>query len=134
MEDKEIIIDHALGICVNIYNTNKPLVLNNNCRKRNTVKAKRMFLYFLKNVMDVKHAHMTDYFVKMNHATSIHHVNKFSFEVLHYSEIKNDYDFFTKEINSFKIYGENYRAKMRMINQINKLMLEINLIENDKGI
>ena len=131
MEDKEKIIDYALGICVDLYKTNKILVLNNNCRKRNTIKAKRLFLYFLNNVMDVKHNHMTNYFLKMNHATSIHHVNKFAFEVQNYKEIKNDYDFFTKEINTYKIYGYKYRAKMRMINQINKLMQEINTIDND---
>jgi len=131
MSDKEKLIDHALGICVEIYNTNKLLVLNNNSRKNNIIKAKRMFIYFLKNDMNIKHSHMINYFDKMNHSTSIHHVNKFSLEIINYPEIKKDYDFFNKELDSYKLYGNRLKAKIRMINHIENLIKQINHIEND---
>ena len=74
----------------------KDFILNNKNRYSSTIKAKRMFIYYLYNYMEIKHNGMKKYFKNINHATSIHHVNKFKFEVETYSEVKQDFDLFLK--------------------------------------
>ena len=128
MNTRDKIITHALNISCEIYNANKKLVTSNNNRYQQTIKAKRMFLYYLYEYMEIKHTGMKKYIKEINHASSIHHVNKFKFEKEHYEDIKKDFDKFMIEMKRFNVYGGGFYEK-RM--EIKKLLKELNNITND---
>lgn len=127
MSNKNIIVNHALEICVNIYKTTEKKVLDNNCRKRNTIKAKRMFIYYLYKDLNINYLAINKYFNKLHHATSIHHVNKFEFEVNNYKEIKVDYNNFLNKMKTFKLSGKKLNDRIikltKLIEEINKIKL-----------
>jgi len=47
MTIKDKIINHALNISCEIFRADRDYVLNNNNRSSETIKAKRMFIYYL---------------------------------------------------------------------------------------
>ena len=77
MNTRDKIITHALNISCEIYNANKNNIISNNNRSSTTIKAKRMFIYYLYEYMEIKHTGMKKYIKNINHASSIHHVNKY---------------------------------------------------------
>jgi len=132
MNTRDRIISHALDVCCNIHNAKKDFILNNKNRYSSTIKAKRMFIYYLYNYMEIKHNGMKKYFRNINHATSIHHVNKFGFEVETYAEVKQDFERFLLEMQKFNVYGAGFYEKRkelkRLLNEIND---GLNTIKND---
>jgi len=134
MNTRDKIINHALNVCCDIYGANKFNLINNVNRKGSTIKAKRMFIYYLYHYMEINHMGMKKYFKNINHATSIHHVHKFDFEFNKYAEIKEDFENFLKEMKGFSNYGVGFYEKR---NKIKKLLKEINhlkKITDDKRI
>lgn len=128
MNTRDKIITHALNISCEIYNANKKLVTSNNNRYQQTIKAKRMFLYYLYEYMEIKHTGMKKYIKEINHASSIHHVNKFKFEKNHYEDVKKDFDKFMLEMKRFNVYGGGFYEKRK---EIKRLLNEINNIKNE---
>ena len=126
MHNKKDLISHALNICSKIYKTSNINIVSNKNRKGNTIKAKRMFLYYLYVYMEVNHNQMKEYFDTINHATSIHHVKKFAFELETYLEIQDNFDILLNEMKQFSIYGEGFSKKR---NEILQLLNEINNIK-----
>ena len=127
MNTRDKIITHALKISCEIYNANKKFVTRNNNRYSSTIKAKRMFIYYLYEFMEIKHNGMKKYIKGLNHASSIHHVNKFKFEKDQYEDVKKEFDKFMIEMKRFNVYGGGFYEK-RM--QIKKLLDELNQIKN----
>ena len=82
--------------------------------------------------MEIKHNGMKRYFKNINHATSIHHVNKFGFEVETYAEVKQNFERFLLEMQKFNVYGAGFYEKRkelkRLLNEIND---GLNTIKND---
>ena len=130
MNTRDKIITHALKISCEIYNANKIFVTSNNNRYSSTIKAKRMFLYYLYEYMEIKHTGMKKYIKDINHASSIHHVNKFKFEKDQYEDLKKEFDKFMIEMKRFNVYGGGFYEK-RM--EIKKLLKELNNITNEKN-
>jgi len=130
MNTRDKIITHALKISCEIYNANQKFVTSNNNRYSSTIKAKRMFLYYLYEYMEIKHTGMKKYIKDINHASSIHHVNKFKFEKDQYEDLKKEFDKFMIEMKRFNVYGGGFYEK-RM--QIKKLLKELNNITNEKN-
>ena len=130
MNTRDKIITHALKISCEICNANQKYVTSNNNRYSSTIKAKRMFLYYLYEYMEIKHTGMKKYIKDINHASSIHHVNKFKFEKNHYEDLKKDFDKFMIEMKRFNVYGGGFYEK-RM--EIKKLLKELNNITNEKN-
>ena len=130
MNTRDKIITHALKISCEIYNANKKFVTSNNNRYSSTIKAKRMFLYYLYEYMEIKHTGMKKYIKDINHASSIHHVNKFKFEKDQYEDLKKEFDKFMIEMKRFNVYGGGFYEK-RM--EIKKLLKELNNITNEKN-
>jgi len=127
MVNKNIIVDQALKECVKIYNTTELKVLENNCRKSNTIKAKRMFIYYLYRDLNINYPSINKYFIKLNHATSIHHVKKFDYELKNLNEIENDYNKFLEKMKIFNLSGKKLEDSIKklqgLINEINKIKL-----------
>ena len=128
MNTRDKIITHALKISCEIYNANKKFVTSNNNRYSSTIKAKRMFIYYLYEFMEIKHNGMKKYIKGLNHASSIHHVNKFKFEKDQYEDVKKEFDKFMIEMKRFNVYGGGFYEK-RM--EIKGLLKELNNITND---
>jgi len=128
MNTRDKIITHALKISCEIYNANKNSIISNNNRSSCTIKAKRMFIYYLYEFMEIKHTGMKKYINGFNHASSIHHVNKFKFEKNHYEDVKKDFDKFMLEMKRFNVYGGGFYEKRK---EIKRLLNEINNIKNE---
>ena len=128
MNTRDKIITHALKISCEIYNANKNSIISNNNRSSCTIKAKRMFIYYLYEFMEIKHTGMKKYINGFNHASSIHHVNKFKFEKNHYEDVKKDFDKFMLEMKRFNVYGGGFYEK-RM--EIKTLLKELKNITNE---
>ena len=110
MTIKDKIINHALNISCEIFRANRDYVLNNNNRSSETIKAKRMFIYYLYKYMEVTHNGMNKYFKTINHASSIHHVNKFHFELQTYEDVKKDLELYLPKTNHL-IGGHDYQKE-----------------------
>ena len=130
IKTREKIINHALKISCELYNANQKFVTSNNNRYKSTIRAKRMFLYYLYNFMEIKHNGMKKYIKDINHASSIHHVKKFEFELETYKDIKKQFDRFMIEMKRFNIYGGGFYEK-RM--ELKRLLNEINMITNENN-
>jgi len=130
MNIRDKIITHALKISCEIYNADHKFVTSNNNRYSSTIKAKRMFLYYLYEYMEIKHTGMKKYIKDINHASSIHHVNKFKFEKDQYEDLKKEFNKFMIEMKRFNVYGGGFYEK-RM--EIKKLLKELNNITNEKN-
>ena len=128
MNTRDKIITHALKISCNIYKANKNYIINNNNRQSATIKAKRMFIYYLYKYIEVKHTGMKRYVKDLNHASSIHHVNKFSFELETYKDVKKDFDYFLVQMKRFNVYGDGFYEKRK---EIKKLLKELKDIKNE---
>lgn len=126
MNTRDKIINHALKISCKIYNADKTYVTSNNNRYSTTIKAKRMFLYYLYEFMEIKHTGMKNYIKDINHASSIHHVNKFKFEKETYDDVKKSFDKFITEMRRFSVYGGGFYEKRK---EIKKLLDELKKIQ-----
>ena len=120
MNTRDKIITHALKISCEIYNANKKFVTSNNNRYSSTIKAKRMFIYYLYEFMEIKHNGMKKYIKGLNHASSIHHVNKFKFEKDQYEDVKKEFDKFMIEMKRFNVYGGGFYGKRMEIKRLLK--------------
>tara|TARA_R100001163_G_scaffold13755_1_gene12783 strand:- start:2148 stop:2543 length:396 start_codon:yes stop_codon:yes gene_type:complete len=127
---KDKIINHALNISCEIFNADRDSVTSNKNRSSETIKAKRMFIYYLYKYMEVTHNGMNKYFATINHASSIHHVNKFHFELQRYNDVKKDFDRFLTEMKRFNVYGGGFYEKRK---EIKKLLEELNKVKNEKN-
>tara|TARA_Y100000361_G_C10904328_1_gene210680 strand:+ start:88 stop:483 length:396 start_codon:yes stop_codon:yes gene_type:complete len=130
IKTREKIINYALKVSCELYNANQKFVTSNNNRYSSTIKAKRMFLYYLYNFMEIKHNGMKKYIKDINHASSIHHVKKFEFELETYQDVKKQFDRFMIEMKRFNIYGGGFYEK-RM--ELKRLLNEINMITNENN-
>jgi hypothetical protein len=122
MNTRDKIVNYALKTCCKIYKAKSKNIINNKNRQGPTIKAKRMFLFYLYNYIEIKHKDMKIYIKNLNHATSIHHVHKFRFEIDNYPEIKENFDKFLAEMKIYNIYGFGFYEKRK---EIKKLLEEI---------
>ena len=128
MNTRDKIINHALKVSCDIYKANKVFVLSNKNRQSETIKAKRMFIYYLYTYMEINHNGMKKYFKSINHASSIHHVNKFKFEVETYKDVSSSFNKFLTEMKKFSMYGGGFYEKRV---EIKRLLDELKQITND---
>ena len=120
MNTKESLINYALEVSCEIYKAKINYVINNNNRKSETIKAKRMFMYYLYFYLEVNHTQMKKYFKTLNHATSIHHVNKFKFELEKYKDIQKQYNKFLTKMRQYSVYGYGFYEKRKQIKELIK--------------
>tara|TARA_R100001163_G_scaffold60058_1_gene49074 strand:+ start:805 stop:1179 length:375 start_codon:yes stop_codon:yes gene_type:complete len=123
MTTRDKIINYALNTSCKIYKADKNYVISNNNRYSTTIKAKRMFLYYLYEYMGIKHTGMKKYIKNINHASSIHHVNKFKFEIDTYDDVKKSFNKFMYKMHTFNVYGGGFYEKRK---EIKKLLEQLN--------
>ena len=112
----EELIKKALQLSCKIWDANSKDVTNHKCRIKNTIMAKRMFIYYLRVYLDFKHKDMEKYIKNCNHSTSVYHVQQFKNDIKLYEPMK---DTFTK----FIIQGVGYKEKKEQIEKLRKEIL-----------
>jgi len=117
------IVKEAARLSANLYNADIKRVLGNDCRKDETVKAKRMLIYYLFNFVEISHNQMKLHINKLNHATSIYHCTQFNKDLEESDFIAMKFAHFMGEMRAYSIYGEEFEEKKR---QLEKLKIEIN--------
>jgi|TARA_R110000822_G_scaffold302473_1_gene426661 chromosomal replication initiation ATPase DnaA len=120
MNTKDTLVNYALEVSCKIYKAKKDNVTSNNNRKSATIKAKRMFMYYLYFYLEVNHIQMKKYFKTLNHATSIHHVKKFQFELENYNDVKKQYNKFLTKMRQYSVYGSGFYEKRKQIKELIK--------------
>ena len=120
------VINEALRLCTNLWKAKRDDVIGNNCRKAEVVMAKRMFIYYLYNFVEVGHTQMKYYIKDISHATSIYHVREFNKNIDQDSYINKTFAFFMNEMRSFSIYGDEYDFKKQ---ELEKIKVELNKLK-----
>jgi len=120
----EKLIQEALKISCNIWNANPQNVTNHKCRLKNTIMAKRMFIYYLKVYLDFKHKDISKYIINCDHSTSVYHVKQFKRDIKLYKPMKDTFTKFISQMTSFSIYGEGYKEKKDQIEKLRNEILE----------
>ena len=77
-------------------------------------------MYYLYFYLEVNHTQMKKYFKTLNHATSIHHVNKFKFELEKYKDIQKQYNKFLTKMRQYSVYGYGFYEKRKQIKELIK--------------
>ena len=120
------VLNEALRVCTNLWKAKKRDVIGNNCRKAEVVMAKRMFIYYLYNFVEVGHTQMKHYIKGISHATSIYHVREFNKNIDEDAYINKTFTFFMNEMRSFSIYGDEYDFKKQ---ELEKIKVELNKLK-----
>jgi len=119
------IVKEAARISSNLWNADLKRVLGNDCRKDNTVKAKRMLIYYLYNFVEISHNQMKLYIKNLNHATSIYHCNKFNDDLLESEIITMKFGHFMGEMRAFSIYGEEFEQKKKELEILKREIINL---------
>ena len=112
------VIKESLRLCSNMWDVKQSKVKGNNCREANVIMAKRMWIYYLYNFVEIGHAHMKKHIKGLNHATSIYHVRQFNKQLDMDYGIKLKFQRFMEEMKSFSLYGEEFEQKKQELEQI----------------
>ena len=120
----EKLINEALRISCNIWNANPKDVTEHKCRLKNTIMAKRMFIYYLKIYLDFKHKDMSKYIKNCDHSTSVYHVKQFKNDIKLYAPMKNTFTNFISQMTEVSIYGVGYKEKKEQIQKLRKEILD----------
>ncbi len=111
MNTRDKIITHALKISCEIYNANKKFVTSNNNRYSSTIKAKRMFVYYIYSFLEVSYVDIKNYIIGFNHASSIYHVKEFNKDLDNDPDVKKKFKQFMHKMNLYSVYGSGYMEK-----------------------
>ena len=117
----------ALDALEEMYRVPKKQIVTMSCRQRNIVEARRLLIYYLYNVVGVKHNHMHRYIEGINHATSIHHCKKlkelidiYKSEQRNYNEFRERAGDFNDKMMRLKIMDEQIATMQSEIREIIK--------------
>jgi len=123
----EELIKEALKTSCKIWNAKPQDVKNHKCRLKNTIMAKRMFIYYLKVYLDFKHKDIKKYIKNCNHATSVYHVQQFKNDIKLYEPMKDTFTRFIRQMTAYSIYGVGYKQKKEQIEKLKKEILYFKL-------
>ena len=73
---------------------------------------------------------MNKYFRTINHASSIHHVNKFHFELFTYNDVRKNFNEFLTQMKRFNVYGGRFYEKRK---EIKNLLFELKQNNNENN-
>ena len=111
-------IKEALRLSANLWNVDQNLVKGNDCRIDAVIMAKRFFIYYLYNFVEVNHSQMKKYVHGINHSTSIYHVRQLNKQLDERYDIKHKFQILLDEMSSYSLYGAEYEIKKRELEQI----------------
>ena len=89
-------IKEALRLSANLWNVDQNLVKGNDCRIDAVIMAKRFFIYYLYNFVEVNHSQMKKYVHGINHSTSIYHVRQLNKQLDERYDIKHKFHYWMK--------------------------------------
>ena len=119
----EELIKKALQTSCKIWNAKQKDVTEHKCRLKNTIMAKRMFIYYLRVYLDFKHKDINKYIKNCHHTSSVYHVQQFKNDIKLYEPIKDTFAKFIRQMTSYSIYGVGYKEKREQIEKLRKEIL-----------
>lgn len=119
------IVKEAARVSSNLWKADIERVLQNDCRKGKTIKAKRMLIYYLYNFVEISHNQMKLYVKDLDHATSIYHCRKFNQDLEECDMIAIKFGHFMGEMRAFSIYGEEFEQKKKELEILKREIINL---------
>ena len=116
------LIEEALRVSCLLWNADIEKVRNNSSRLKNNVKAKRMFVYYIYNILEVSHVDVKKYIIGFNHSSSIYHVKQFNNDLDNDPNVYKTFKKFMHKMDLYSVYGNGYKEKRK---EIEKLKAEL---------
>ena len=119
-------IEKAKEILCEIFKVDKFYLENNTCRKKDVIEARRFFIYYLRDELDITYAGISKYIEGLHHSTAIHHCKKFE-DLLRYEKtLRNKYHKFIVMANDFDVLTTLLSIKKQQALYLNKELKELN--------
>jgi len=119
------IVKEAARLSANLSNANAKRVLANDCRKSETIKAKRMLIYYLYNFAEISHNKMKLYIKNLDHTTSIYHCQRFNKDLENDNDINKRFGQFMDEMSAFSLYGEEFEKKKQELEILKREIINL---------
>lgn len=121
------VIKEAARLSANLWNVDVNKILDHNCRKVDTIMAKKMLIFYLYNFVELPHNQMKQYIKGLNHATSMYHCKMFAKDIEESIFTKCRFDHFMDEMKAFSLYGAEYEERKQIIEQ---MKVELNTLKH----
>ena len=118
------LIEEALRVSCLLWNADIEKVRNNSSRLKNNVKAKRMFVYYIYNILEVSHVDVKKYIIGFNHSSSIYHVKQFNNDLDNDPSVNKIFKKFMHKMDLYSVYGNGYKEKRKEIEKLKQELID----------
>ena len=119
-------IEKAKEILCEIFKIDKIYLENNTCRKKDVIEARRFFIYYLRDELEITYAAISNHIKGLHHSTAIYHCKKFE-DLLRYEKpLRNKYHKFIVMANDFDDLTVLLSIKKQQALYLNKELKELN--------
>ena len=118
------LIEEALRVSCLLWNADIEKVRNNSSRLKNNVKAKRMFVYYIYNILEVSHVDVKKYIIGFNHSSSIYHVKQFNNDLDNDPNVYKTFKKFMHKMDLYSVYGNGYKEKRKEIEKLKRELID----------
>ena len=118
------LIEEALRVSCLLWNADIEKVRNNSSRLKNNVKAKRMFVYYIYNILEVSHVDVKKYIIGFNHSSSIYHVKQFNNDLDNDPNVYKTFKKFMHKMDLYSVYGNGYKEKRKEIEKLKQELID----------
>ena len=118
------LIEEALRVSCLLWNADIEKVRNNSSRLKNNVKAKRMFVYYIYNILEVSHVDVKNYIIGFNHSSSIYHVKQFNNDLDNDPNVYKIFKKFMHKMDLYSVYGNGYKEKRKEIEKLKQELID----------
>ena len=119
-------IEKAKEILCEIFKVDKFYLENNTCRKKDVIEARRFFIYYLRDELDITYSGISHYVKDLHHSTAIHHCKKFKELIKDEKPLRNKYHKFIVMANDFDVLSTLLSIKRTQALYLNKELKELN--------
>ena len=131
---KEERIEKAKDILCKLFKIDIFYLENNTCRKREIIEARRFFIYYLRDELDITYAGISDYVKGLHHSTAIHHCKKFKELIKDEKPLRNKYHKFIITANDFDVLTTLLSIKRMQALYLNEELKELNNLFTKKRV
>ena len=129
---KEERIEKAKDILCKLFKIDIFYLENNTCRKREIIEARRFFIYYLRDELDITYAGISDYVKGLHHSTAIHHCKKFKELIKDEKPLRNKYHKFIITANDFDVLNTLLSIKRTQAKYLNRELRDLNSLLTEK--
>tara|TARA_R100001244_G_scaffold44744_2_gene40583 strand:+ start:1506 stop:1886 length:381 start_codon:yes stop_codon:yes gene_type:complete len=121
------VIKEAARLSANLWNVDVNKILDHNCRKVDTIMAKKMLIFYLYNFVELPHNQMKQYIKGVNHSTSMYHCKIFAKDIEESVLTESKFKHFIDEMRAYSLYGEEFEQKKK---ELELLKVELNILKH----